>query len=184
MGLLLIDDQTADLQRHWRMLVQQFGGNMPIRVAHTAAEGLAMLAHEPIDVVVVEYQLSDADGLGVLASIAELYPHISTIMLTGHGNEQVAAKAMQLGARDYLAKENLDAAMLARSIRRATRLSDSDREQARRVEQLQQSRVDLDEVVRAFVAHDMTANFMLLDHSFRRLKDSTWLIAETETGRG
>jgi signal transduction histidine kinase len=171
-AVLLVDHAPADLQRHWRMLAEQFRSDVRMTVAHTAAEGLAILAQEAIDVVVSEYLLPDADGLGLLASITALYPRVSTILLTGQGSAQVAAKAIQLGARDYLVKDQLDAATLGRSIRRATRLAESDRRQAHQVEQLHQSRIDLDEVVRA-LSHDMTANFMLLDHSFRRLKDST-----------
>ncbi len=172
LAVLLVDHEPADLQRQWRMLAEQFRSDVRMTVAHTAAEGLAILAQEAIDVVVSEYLLPDADGLGLLASITALYPRVSTILLTGRGSAQVAAKAIQLGARDYLVKDQLDAATFARSIRRATRLAESDRRQARQVEQLHQSRIDLDEVVRA-LSHDMTANFMLLDHSFRRLKDST-----------
>jgi len=58
------------------------------------------------DVVLLDMNLPDAEGLGPLAEIAADRP---TVMLTAYGSIDNAVKAMRLGAADYLVKPvNLD----------------------------------------------------------------------------
>lgn len=160
------------------MLEQRFAAGAHTHVARTAAEALALLAREPIDVVLSEYRLPDADGLGLVASITARHPEVATIVVTSQGSETVAANALKFGARDYLVKSELDAEALERSILQAANKASLDREQARRLEQLQQSQHEMDHFVRS-LSHDMTAMFMLLDHSFQRLKDAAGPVEET-----
>ena len=90
-SLLLVDSQPEDVERHCRMLREQVAVDAQSHVARTAAQALTRLAERPIDVVLCEYVLPDADGLGLLASIAALHPRVATILVTAHGSETVAA---------------------------------------------------------------------------------------------
>lgn len=171
-SLLLVDSDETVVDRLLRMIEDRFGPAARTQVARTAGEALEVLARQPIDVVLTEYQLPDADGLGLIASIAARHPGVATILLTAHGSESIAAGSLKFGARDYLAKREIDAAALHRSIAQAFQKASADREQARRIAQLERSQSEMDQVVRS-LSHDMSAMFMLLDHSIQRLKDAT-----------
>jgi len=176
LSVLLVDDQTQDVDRWLQMLEERFGSAARTQVAQTAAQALEILARQPADVVLTEYRLPDADGLGLVASITARHPEVATILVTSQGSETVAANALKFGARDYLVKSQVDAATLQRSILQAASKASLDREQASRLEQLEQSRHEMDHFVRS-LSHDMTAMFMLLDHSFQRLKDAAEPVA-------
>ena len=171
LAILWVDDRSHEVDRWLRMIEERFGAAASTQVAQTAAQALEILAREPIDVVLTEYRLPDADGLGLVASITARHPEVATILVTSQGSETVAANALKFGARDYLVKSELDADTLHRSILQAANKASLDREQAWRLQQLEQSRHEMDHFVRS-LSHDMTAMFMLLDHSFQRLKDA------------
>ena len=84
----------------------------------TAAAALAEVRTGDFKLVLLDYQLPDADGLTVLAQINDLPAEIRpvVIMLTGSGNEQVAVEAMKLGAKDYLAKAGVKLPALRHAI--------------------------------------------------------------------
>ena len=179
--LLLVDDQPQDVDRWLKMLEERFASAAQTQVAHSAAQALEILAREPTDVVLTEYRLPDADGLGLVASITARYPEVATILVTSQGSETVAANALRFGARDYLVKSELDAATLHRSIMQAaSKASARSREQSLppTAKKPEQSRHEMDHFVRS-LSHDMTAMFMLLDHSFQRLKDAAEPTAES-----
>jgi hypothetical protein len=171
LNVLLVDDQPRDIDRRLQMLEERFGAAVRTHVAQTAAQAMEILGRQPVDVVLTEYRLPDADGLGLVASITARHPDVATILVTSEGSETVAANALRFGARDYLVKSELDAATLQRSILQAANKASLDRQQAWRLRQLEHSQHEMDHFVRS-LSHDMTAMFMLLDHSFQRLKDT------------
>lgn len=65
-SVLLIDDDPAVSRLLGEMLASR---GMDVRHAATGAEGLAMVAHRPPDVVIVDLRLPDTTGLQVVASI-------------------------------------------------------------------------------------------------------------------
>ena len=78
-----------------------------IQVAATAAGGreaiTQALAHRP-DVAVVDLQMPDLDGIGVVAELARALPDCACVILTGHGRPRVLRTALASGARGFLAK--------------------------------------------------------------------------------
>ncbi len=68
--------------------------------------------------MLLDYQLSDGDGLQVLDELNELPAALqpAVIMLTGGGNEHVAVEAMKRGVKDYLVKAGLHLPALRRAI--------------------------------------------------------------------
>jgi DNA-binding NtrC family response regulator len=63
----------------------------------------AVAAAEP-QVVLLDLQLPDLDGLQVLQAIREKSPATEVILLTGHGSFDTAIQSIRLGAFDYVAK--------------------------------------------------------------------------------
>src|SRR5512136_189989 len=70
------------------------------------------------DLMLLDLQLPDLTGLDLLRHLDKDGYHIPTILMTGHGSEQVAAEAFRLGVHDYLSKP-LDESLLTSAITRA-----------------------------------------------------------------
>ncbi|HOX58153.1 MAG TPA: fused response regulator/phosphatase [Candidatus Paceibacterota bacterium] len=121
-SLLIVDDDPVSAQ-FVRQLVLSLGGEFPCmpQWAESAEAALGELGQRAYELMLLDYNLPGANGLQLLAQIrdlpAERQPAV--IMLTGSGSERVAVEAMKRGARDYLPKEGLDAALLLRALRSA-----------------------------------------------------------------
>ena len=71
------------------------------------------------DIVLLDLSLPDSSGLDTLVQVHEHSPNIPIIVLTGISSEEVALKALQIGAQDYLVKGRIDKSLLIRAIRYA-----------------------------------------------------------------
>lgn len=89
------------------------------------------------DLMLLDLQLPDLTGLDLLRRLAKDGYRIPTILMTGHGSEQVAAEAFRLGVHDYLSKP-LDENLLTEAITRSLSESRLQREKAVLNSQLQE----------------------------------------------
>jgi DNA-binding NtrC family response regulator len=55
-------------------------------------------AIDPIDVILLDYRLPDANGLGVLARLRSLSPDSRIVLMTAHGTPETARGALRMGA--------------------------------------------------------------------------------------
>jgi len=84
-----------------------------VAVAPTAQRGLALLGDFQPDLVILDIRLPDADGLDVLAQIAQAPDPPAVLVITAHGTMDTAIEAMRRGAFEYLTKPiDLDEAKL------------------------------------------------------------------------
>ncbi len=101
---LVVDDERALLEQAKEFISK---GNREIEV-HTAIsvdDALEMLDEQDFDVIVSDYQMAGKDGIEFLKVLREeKNEDIPFIMLTGKGKEEVAMKALNLGANRYLQK--------------------------------------------------------------------------------
>ncbi len=100
-AVLLIDDEEL-LARNIAVYLGRQG--FEVQVAHSAEEGLALLDEWRPDAVVLDFNLPGLNGLEALARIQAIDPAIRVLMLTGHGNVEMAVEAMKAGAVDFLTK--------------------------------------------------------------------------------
>lgn len=73
----------------------------------TAEDGivaLEMLKTEIVDVVFLDIWLPNMGGMDVLEEIKSSYPDVVVIIISGHGNIDMAVKAVKMGAFDFLEK--------------------------------------------------------------------------------
>ena len=101
----LIVDDSADDQRLHRRALKDFIEYELVAVA-SAAEGLAYIANAHPDLILLDFNLPDMDGLGFIEKLKESsVAPIPVIMLTGELSTAVAIKVMKAGAEDYLVKD-------------------------------------------------------------------------------
>lgn len=99
--ILVVDDE---------MVVRRVLGDALAQAGHrvrTAASGegaLEALAREPADLVLLDLQLGDADGVEVMQAVRERWPQTQIIILTAHGSMTSAIAAVRNDAADYLLK--------------------------------------------------------------------------------
>jgi len=75
-----------------------------VDVCPSAEQALAMLEAVRPDVVVTDYLLPGKTGLDLLRQVMSMDPQVKVVMVTGHGDVQLAVEAMKAGAYDYLCK--------------------------------------------------------------------------------
>lgn len=99
---VLIIDDSAELRSVLESILP-FGGYQVLS-AGTGKEGLAWASKARPDLIMVDLELPDTNGLKVLEKLNEQGLTTPTIMMTGYGSEGVAARALRLGVKDYLIK--------------------------------------------------------------------------------
>ena len=115
--VLVVDDEEVDRLSVRRLLRHQ---PMELREAVSGAGALAAVEdNSPIDCVLLDYYLPDAEACELIPLLLERRPHLAIVALTGLGDEAIAVALMKAGARDYLTKGALDGARLAAAIRSA-----------------------------------------------------------------
>ncbi|MCL4806546.1 MAG: response regulator, partial [Thermoanaerobaculia bacterium] len=97
------------------MVARDLGASgLEVANAPTAAEGLARLAREPFDLVLLDLTLPDADGLDVCRRLRASGSPVPVIMLTARGDPTDRVVGLELGADDYLGKPFDPRELLAR----------------------------------------------------------------------
>ncbi|HSD62041.1 MAG TPA: sigma-54 dependent transcriptional regulator [Burkholderiales bacterium] len=100
-AVLIIEDEVI-LSKNLAKFLEREG--FEAKVVPDGEQGLKTLDSFRPDAVLLDYNLPGINGLEVLQKIRQRDRHVKVIMVTGHGNVQVAVDAMKGGADDYLAK--------------------------------------------------------------------------------
>ena len=117
--ILIVDDGEEDREYAKRLLSRAAEFRWQFSDASDGERGLALaLFGGPFDCILVDYRLRDMDGMKFLQLLAQQFgePGVAVVVLAGAGDEALAARAIKLGAQDYLPKKDLDAALLNRAV--------------------------------------------------------------------
>ncbi|MCC7374776.1 MAG: sigma-54-dependent Fis family transcriptional regulator [Verrucomicrobiales bacterium] len=101
MEFLIIDDNKT-FRDATCLLIENEGHSAEGAVS--GAAGLVRLGEDPFDVVLLDMNLGDENGLDVLVEILKRHPHIPVILFTAEGSVKSAVEAMRRGAADFLEK--------------------------------------------------------------------------------
>jgi predicted DNA binding protein/CheY-like chemotaxis protein len=99
--------------------------------------GLAAVTSDPADIVLLDLNLPDSEGLGTLETVHETTPETPIVVLTGLRDQQVGIKAIQRGAQDFLVKDEVTSELLVRTIHHAIERARQQRERRQQREQLE-----------------------------------------------
>lgn len=118
-AILLVEDNDVDVELIEEFLLEAGLGLERLARAVRLSEAFARLQQAPVKVVLLDLDLPDSRGLDSLRSMVERFPEVPVVVLTGHEDSELALRALQYGAQDYLSKNKLDADSLSRSLRHA-----------------------------------------------------------------
>ena len=132
-NVLIVDDDEA-LADNLAEIVETLGARTTIVSNRTSA--LARAAEVDLDVALVDVQLPDGDGIGLLAPLRERAPFVEIVLITGNATLDGAMAAVRGGAFAYVMKPFSPPDLLD-TVRRA-------RAQARLYREREQLRLDLE----------------------------------------
>jgi len=118
-SILIIEDNPDDA-----LLIRRFLGavsRVSYEVTHAdqLQRGLQYLKNGTFNLILLDLGLPDGNGLLSFNEVHANAPDVPVIVLTGNNDDEVAIEAVQKGAQDFLAKDQVTAVLLDRSIRYA-----------------------------------------------------------------
>jgi len=119
--ILLVEDNHGDARLIKEMLSESTAVRFElvhVKRLGEARESLAR-AREGFDIIVLDLSLPDGYGLDTFVQTHIAAPGIPIVIMSGLGDEELAIKAVQEGAQDYLIKGQVDSDLLVRSMRYA-----------------------------------------------------------------
>jgi len=102
MSDILIVEDEAVLARSMQSFLERRG--FTVDHAVDAASARALFKRESPRLVILDYKLNRDDGLELLGWFREADPRVQVVMLTGHGDIDLAVRAMKGGAADFMVK--------------------------------------------------------------------------------
>ncbi len=130
---VLIVDDIAETRENVRKLLQFEPDIEAVGAAKTGKEGVQLARELDPDVVLMDINMPDLDGIAATEQILAKQPHVQVVILSVQGEQNYMRRAMLAGARDFLTKPPM-ADDLISAIRRAGEMSFQERakmEQAR-----------------------------------------------------
>jgi len=100
--ILLVEDEPAHAEAVRRAFDRK-RGQVNVRWASTLKEALARLAESVPDIVIADWMLPDGKGTDILPT-EKKHRRFPVVLMTSHGNEQIAVHAMKAGVSDYVVK--------------------------------------------------------------------------------
>jgi len=117
--VLAVEDDAADAVLVREMLRDCASGRFEFEHAPALKTAIECLAAGGVDCVLLDLSLPDARGLEALARIHEVAAEIPIVVFSARTDEDVAVRAVQEGAQDYLIKGQVDERLLARALQYA-----------------------------------------------------------------
>ena len=104
-SILLVEDHAIFAQALQRMLSER--AQLEVKAIATSAEdALEKLESMTVDLILVDVSLPQRSGISLVTVLCEKYPHIPSVMLSGHLSPHHMRRALRAGARGYLIKDH------------------------------------------------------------------------------
>ena len=100
-GVLIIEDE-AILAKNIKLFLGRVGYD--VKIAETAEDGIAQLEVFKPEAILLDFNLPGMSGLECLETVRAIDSTIKVMIITGHGNVELAVNAMKAGAYDFLTK--------------------------------------------------------------------------------
>ena len=114
--ILLIEDDPGDAHLIRKMLIESKSACFELEHFDRLSTGLEHLVQMEIDLILLDLNLPDSQGLDTFVKAHAKAQVIPVIVLTGLEDENLAIKSISKGAQDYLVKGQIDSGLLIRAI--------------------------------------------------------------------
>lgn len=114
--VLLVEDNASDAFIVESLLDEGHSVTYKTVCVHSHAGSLSALAEQTFDVCLLDLTLPDSIGFSALIDIQDKAPDMPVLILTGVNDMELAKNAVGRGAQDYLLKDEIEIAGLARAI--------------------------------------------------------------------
>jgi two-component system, NarL family, nitrate/nitrite response regulator NarL len=101
---ILVADDNPAVRNYLRSLLEQQSSWHVCDQVPNGAEALQRVKENPPDMVLLDFQMPDLNGIEVARRIAQLFPQIPILMVTIHLSKQLAEAARKTGIRGVCAK--------------------------------------------------------------------------------
>jgi len=101
--ILIVEDEAA-IRRVLSKILKEEDASYDVFEAEDGRQGLAMVQSQAFDLIFSDIKMPVMDGMELLTAIQEQYGDIPVVMISGHGDIEVAVQAMRQGAFDYISK--------------------------------------------------------------------------------
>jgi pilus assembly protein CpaE len=101
---VLIVDDVADTRENVRKLLQFESDIDVVGAARSGMEGIQLAQDLDPDVVLMDINMPDLDGIAATEAIRQKSPHTQVVILSVQGDQNYMRRAMLAGARDFLTK--------------------------------------------------------------------------------
>ena len=114
--ILLVEDNPGDARLIRELFRDIQGRAFTIITAESFRNAYGCLQANRVDLALVDLSLPDSHGLEAFRKLAEGYPSLPQVLLTGLNDRETAIQAVREGAQDYLLKGEVDGHVLLRAI--------------------------------------------------------------------
>jgi DNA-binding NarL/FixJ family response regulator len=104
--ILVVDDNPA-VRHYLRALLEQQSSWQVCDEARTGREAIQRVKLNPPDLILLDFQMPDLNGLAVAREVSESFPEIPILMVTIHLSNQLADEARKVGIRGACAKADV-----------------------------------------------------------------------------
>ncbi len=126
---VLIVDDVAETRENVKKLLQFEADVEVVGAARSGKEGIQLSQELNPDVVLMDINMPDIDGITATETIRQRSPHVQVIILSVQGDQNYMRRAMLAGARDFLTKPPSGDELIS-AIRRAGEMSRYERAKA------------------------------------------------------
>jgi len=124
---VLIVDDIAETRENVRKLLQFESDVDVVGTARSGREGIQLSSEVDPDVVLMDINMPDIDGISATEEIRQKSPHIQVVILSVQGDPNYMRRAMLAGARDFLTKPPMGDELIS-AIKRAGEMAHLERE--------------------------------------------------------
>jgi pilus assembly protein CpaE len=119
---VIIVDDIAETRENIRKLLQFESDIEVVGVARTGREGIDLALEVTPDVILMDINMPDMDGITATETIRKELPYVQIVILSVQGDPNYMRRAMLAGARDFLTKPPMVDELIA-AIRRAGKMA-------------------------------------------------------------
>lgn len=104
MSRILIIEDEASIRRVLTKILSEENSSYNVEDADDGLIGFEKIKNNDYDLILCDIKMPKMDGVEVLQAVKKIKPEIPIVMISGHGDMEIAIQTMRLGAFDYISK--------------------------------------------------------------------------------